>query len=131
MRHTTMYLVLSCFPILSCCPSVVFTGKSYPPTSHVDIYFHVADIKKSYKIIGKSEGRAWLLTDDDKIKKSMVVEAKRKGADGVVFTEATFELVSTPDKHDTTNGSNVSTGTQTNSGNTIQSLIRAYFIKYD
>lgn len=79
--------ILVCFFLVSCGPTVQYVGKNYEPTNHVDVYSSASEVKKAYEIIGNADGRAWLLTDYDKIKKTILKEAKKKGADAVIFPE--------------------------------------------
>jgi hypothetical protein len=103
---------------MSCGPAVEYAGRSYAPTSHVDIYFHTTDVIRNYEIIGKADGKAWLLTDYDKIRKSIVKEAGKKGADGVIFTGIHDELVNTSKYNDSS------------SAGQVQTVIEAIFIRY-
>ena len=69
--------------ILSCSPTVNYIGKTYSPSSNVDMN----DIKRSYEVIGKVEGISAILdpSNDGDIQDKIVAEAKPKGADGIIL----------------------------------------------
>lgn len=98
-------VILGCFCLSGCGPSVEYIGKSYPPTTNVEIFFNPADVKKPYETIGKVDGKAWPLSGYDKIQESIVKEAKKRGADAVIITRSGEQTVGT-----TTNSSTTSTG---------------------
>lgn len=104
-------LLLLIFVISSCSPSIQYMGRSYPPTSNVDIYFNAADVKKSYEVMGKVDGKAWPLSDYSKIQESIVAEAKKKGADGVIITGMKENVIGTSKNTTTTTTGNSSTST--------------------
>ena len=50
------YFVLSIITLLvlfGCVSPIHYIGRTYPATSHVDIYYSPHDIKKDYEVIGK------------------------------------------------------------------------------
>ncbi len=101
----TFITIISCFCLTGCGPSIQYIGKTYPPTTNVDIYFNPADVKKPYETIGKVDGKAWPLSGFDKIQESIVKEAKKRGADAVIITRSGEQVVGT-----TTNSSTTSAG---------------------
>jgi hypothetical protein len=115
MRNITILLALTGLFLPSCGPSVKYLGRSYASTSHVDVYSNTKEVKEKYDIMGNAEGTALLLTDYDKIKKSIVNEAKTKGANGVIFTGIGERVV-----YDSKDSSN----------SHVVSIIGAEFIRY-
>ena len=75
------------FIIVSCSPQLNYLGDEYPPTTHVDTYYDEGDIKQDFKVIGQLSGsnETNTLNSLDDIKKSMINEAKKRGADGIWF----------------------------------------------
>lgn len=136
---------------VACSPSVQYMGRSYPPTNHVEIFFSAADVKKSYEVMGKVDGKAWPLSDYSKIQESIVAEAKKKGADAVIFTgmgeqvigttknstttstggSSTSTTGNTDNGKSTTTGFDVSVSTNTTTSQQTEKVVRADFIKYN
>ena len=74
--------LLLIFTLVSCAPLIPYVGDRYPPTSTVDVYYSVKDIKRDYTIMGRMT-RELILGDHEK--KEMIEAAKRKGAEGIIF----------------------------------------------
>ena len=74
--------LLLIFTLVSCAPLIHYVGDSYPPTSKVDVYYSVKDIQRDYTIMGRMT-RELIMGDHEK--KEMIEEAKRKGAEGIIF----------------------------------------------
>ncbi|MFC6101674.1 hypothetical protein [Olivibacter domesticus] len=62
-----------------------YFGKSYPSTQNVDEYFDSADVKKSHTVMGKTE-LAQGFRSLEKSQQKIIDLAKKKGADGVIFS---------------------------------------------
>jgi hypothetical protein len=75
-------LTLLMFMLVSCATSIPYVGDSYPPTSTVDVYYSVEDIQREYRIMGRMTRE---LIRGDREKNEMIAEAKRKGAEGIIF----------------------------------------------
>ena len=73
---------------LTSCVSTDYIGKSYPPTSNVEIFFSENDIKGDYEVMGEltAETDDFVFTNGEKMQNKMVDEAKKKGADGIILT---------------------------------------------
>ncbi len=135
---------------MGCGPSVQYVGRSLPSTSNVDIFFNSSDVTKPYEVIGKVDGQAWPLTKFQKIQDKIVEEAKKRGADGVIFTSVENQVVGTTQNQttqatgglsskttgDESNNKTVSTGwdasvtTTTSTNKQTVKVMRADFIKY-
>jgi hypothetical protein len=68
------------------CASVDYVGKSFDPSTSVDMYFSEKDIEKDYTVIGHAIGMGGFGASTDKIQEKLIEEAKRKGADAVLIT---------------------------------------------
>ena len=66
------------------CASVNYVGKSFEPTTNVDLYFSKEDIQKEYTVMGHAIGSGTY--DSNAIQKALIEEAKEKGADAVLIT---------------------------------------------
>ena len=121
------------------CKSVSFVdyiGNSYDPTTTVDVYLSKGDIEQEYTVIGHALGFALPLgigadLSDDKIRKDLIEEAKRKGADAIVITGTEEKK----DKLDMPLGSIESGGTSTDlsihvADITTERQMKASFLKY-
>jgi uncharacterized protein YbjQ (UPF0145 family) len=76
------------------CPSVVFklTGTSYPATQTIDSYYAAKDVKHTYKVIGHFAVKSAEFTDYmERTKKDIIEEAKKQGADGLIFSSIDYE----------------------------------------
>ncbi len=95
------------------CASVEYVGKSFDPTTSVDMYFAEKDIEKDYTVIGHAIGIGEFGASTEKIQKELIEEAKRKGADAVLITGLGQERFNVGD-----------------SNSTDEKQINASFIKY-
>jgi len=68
------------------CASVNYVGKSFDPTTNVDIYFSKEEINKEYTVIGHAIGSGTFGASNDKIQNKLIEEAKLKGADAILIT---------------------------------------------
>lgn len=110
-----------------------YFGKSYPATQVVDEYYDSADIKKAHTIMGKTE-----LTQSfrslEKCQQKIIKLAKKKGADGVIFS-IEDDVYGTSNSNSGTINSQKKDKTTIYSGgssvNLKQKIVRATFIKYN
>ena len=80
------------------CASVKYIGKSYEPTTSVDVYYSEKDIKKEYEVMGHAIGRgAEIFVTDEQIHKKLMEEARKRGADAIVLTGLDIDHVSAGD----------------------------------
>lgn len=67
------------------CASVNYVGKSFDPTTRVDMYFAKEEIKKEYTVIGHALGSGtWV--SNEKIQRKLLKEAKFRGANAILIT---------------------------------------------
>lgn len=80
-------IVLAVSVVLTSCVSTDYVGKTYAPTSNVDIYVSEADIKQEYEVMGEilAESDDMMFTSGEKMQEKIVEKAKEKGADGIIF----------------------------------------------
>lgn len=88
MKNLCLLFVISF--VVSCAPRLYYLGDEYPSTSKVDTYFSPEDIEVEFKVIGQLTGRNVELGSQDLnvIKEAMVEEAKKRGANGILFLYA-------------------------------------------
>ncbi|MFD2289148.1 hypothetical protein GJU39_22845 [Pedobacter petrophilus] len=131
MRKTVLMIVFTVF--LNTTYAQKYFGKSYPATLQVDEYFESSDVKKPYTVMGKSELLQGFRSLEKAQKKTTEL-AKKKGADGVIFsieeeiygTSSSSGGVVNEKKKDKTTASSNTTTTDMK-----QKKIKAVFIKYD
>ena len=130
----TTILLLSC----SGCASLDYMGETFPPTSHVDVYYSETNVPREYHVMGELLATADLLVSTSKVQEKMVKKAQESGADAVVLlglehyqtgTTSNWEE-SSKEKQD--KKGNVATNTAGTSTSSIEEKkkIRALFIKY-
>jgi hypothetical protein len=67
------------------CAGVNYIGKSFDPTTTVDVYFSKEEIEKEYTVMGHALGSSRWVSNDE-IQEKLIEEAKRKGADAILVT---------------------------------------------
>jgi hypothetical protein len=79
--------------MLGCATPLQYVGKSYPPTSQVDIFFNSHDVKKPFEVMGTIEGTFSQSSDFNQTMEKVKKEARKQGADGVIISG--IELIPT------------------------------------
>ncbi len=93
-RTATFSLIAFAFAIGQGCVSVSYSGKSYEPTTNVEVIQKQKDIPAGYEIMGKAAATAPEAEGSRQdLEKKLVQKAKDKGADAVMIT--LYELVKT------------------------------------
>ncbi len=132
MRKSLLFVLFGLLLINSANAQKYF-GKSYEPTQNVDEYFDHADVKKPYTVMGKTE----LLQGFRSLEKSqqkIIDLAKKKGADGAIFSLEEDVYGSSTSSGGSINNKKKDKTTGTSSSSTVdlkQKKITATFIKYD
>ncbi len=70
------------------CVSVDYVGKTYPPTSSVDLYMSAADVKRPYEVIGDARAQVEALpfsSPAQQLQTKLMQEAQNRGANGVIL----------------------------------------------
>jgi len=123
-----------CFMLLiPACATVDYLGRSYPPTTNVELFFAEADIKESYEVMGRVNAHANDIVSAEKLQKKILEKARENGADAVVILgferyqtgEHTSYNETTKEKRSGT----TTTGSATTSSET-EKAIEAIFVKY-
>jgi hypothetical protein len=90
MRCTTrrsLALVVAVL-VASGCVSVDYVGKTYPPTSSVDLYMSAADVRRPYTVIGNARAQVEALpftNPAEQLQTKLLAEAQSRGAEGVIL----------------------------------------------
>jgi len=83
MKWSSVFMIVTLMVIG--CASVNYVGKSFNPTTNIDIYYSKEEIKKEYTLMGHAIGSG-TFTSNDKIQKKLIEEAQFKGADAILIT---------------------------------------------
>ena len=133
LKHTVPFLVLSVL-FVAACAKIDYIGQSYPPTTHVDLYFSDADIREDYQVMGHVIAQANEGISIENLQKQLEAKAREKGADGIVIHG--FDRIQTGEttvyNEETNRGRkkrNTTAITTTNAEEGRQ--IKAIFIKYE
>ena len=94
------------------CAHVNYIGKSFEPTSDVDVYFSKEEIEREYVIIGHAIGSGQLFVSNDKIGRKLREKAMANGADAILITGVGRDNAPTGD------------------GSVTEKQIQASFLKY-
>jgi hypothetical protein len=81
-RYTASLCLLLLIPA---CAHVDYIGRSYPPTTDVELFFAEADITESYEVMGRVNAHANDIVSAEKLQKKIIEKAKANGADAVVI----------------------------------------------
>lgn len=80
-----IFFIASIVSLASCGVSTHYVGKSYAPTSTVDIYMEWRDIPVDYEVMGYAEGTPDGLSTVENAQIKLEELARMKGADAIVF----------------------------------------------
>jgi hypothetical protein len=78
--------------IIAGCVSIDYKGKTYPPTTKVDVFWSKEAIKRPYSVMGKAVVSTWYMYQRRDAKPAIIAKAKECGADAVyvhAITETT------------------------------------------
>jgi len=78
------------------CVSVDYVGKSFSPTTSVDLYLSASDVKRPYEVIGNASAQVEVLpftNPSQQLQDELLAEARRRGADGIILGQVDSRLV--------------------------------------
>ena len=85
------------------CVNTDYVGKTYAPTTSVDVYYSMIDVKRSYEVMGKIKAEAMEGWDSTAMIAELQKQAQARGADAIVVedvhTEVTGSTTTTSGKH--------------------------------
>jgi hypothetical protein len=85
MFKCTVSLLALLILFVAACAKIDYIGQSYPPTTHVDLYFSDADIREDYQVMGHVIAQANEDISIESLQKQLEAKAREKGADGIVI----------------------------------------------
>jgi hypothetical protein len=74
--------------LLAGCASVDYVGKTYAPTSNVDLYMSADDVRRPYDVMGEARAQVVAMPfshPGPQLQDKLVAEARAKGADGIIL----------------------------------------------
>ena len=109
-----------------------YFGKTYTPTQTVDQFYDIADVTKGYTVMGKTELDKGFRSLE-KTQEKIIELAKKKGADGIIFTMEEEVFATTSSGSGTVSKKKENKATAFSNSTTTdlkEKKIRATFIKY-
>ena len=85
VNEKTVVLILLMILFVSACgrdDDIDYLGNSYPPTSHVDVYFSEDDVTEDYLVMGHATVDGG---DAEELQEKLIEKARENGADGIIF----------------------------------------------
>ena len=79
--------------LLGGCVNTDYVGESYAPTSQVDVYYAMEDVKKPHVVMGKITATAMDGWDSAEMVEELKSQAMAKGADGLVIMGVHTDVV--------------------------------------
>ena len=113
-RGRALSCTASVLLLLSGCVSVDYVGKTYAPTSNVDVYFSPDDVKRPYQTMGLVRAQVDVIpftNQSQQLQDKLIAEARQRGADGIIIGQ--IDQRTTPGTSQTTG---VATTKKKNSG---------------
>jgi len=126
-------LAIPALLLVAACAHVDYVGQTYPPTSHVDVFFAEGDVPREYTVMGKVIATANDLVSAEKLQAKVMQKAQAKGADAVVLTGMErYKSGQNTDYSETTEDRGRKTRTHGHSSTSDEEKkeIQALFIKY-
>jgi len=83
-----MTRLLMAVVLLAGCASVDYVGKTYAPTSNVDVYMSADDVGRPYEVMGEARAQVDTIPfskPGQQLQDKLVAEARAKGADGIIL----------------------------------------------
>jgi hypothetical protein len=119
------------------CTKIDYVGKSYAPTTNVDVFFSLDDVEGAYEVMGHLTATAGTFVSSEKMQEKIMEKAREKGADAVVILgldhyikEGGSSWSETTETTATTSGVQTTTTGSQSSNDEEMKEITARFIKY-
>lgn len=97
-----LFTIISTALLCAACVNTDYLGKSYAPTTSVDIYYNMTDVTRSHEVMGKITAAAMEGWDSNAMVEELRKQAMAKGADAIVIenihTETTGSTSTTTGK---------------------------------
>ncbi|AZA85487.1 hypothetical protein EG349_01115 [Chryseobacterium shandongense] len=130
MKRSILILLLALASNLSFAQK--YFGKTYPSTQRVDEYYDAGDVTKAHLIMGKTDLGIGFRSIE-KTQEKIIELAKKKGADGVIFSIEEEVYATTSSGSGSLSKKNEKKATAFNNSTSTdlkQTKVKAIFIKY-
>lgn len=109
-----------------------YFGKTYQPTQNIDEYYDIADVTKAHTVMGKAELDKGFRSLE-KTQAKIIELARKKGADGVIFSIEEEVYATSTSGGDVVNRKKEKKTTVSSNSTTMdlkEKTVKATFIKY-
>ena len=86
------FTIISTALLCVACVNTDYLGKSYAPTTSVDIYYSMSDVTRSHEVMGKITAKAMEGWDSNAMVEELRKQAMAKGADAIVIENTHTEI---------------------------------------
>lgn len=96
--RSTLRLCLLVAFVAAGCVSVDYVGRSFPPTTNVDLYLSPDDVRRPYQVIGSASAQVETIpftNPSQQLQEKLLAEARSRGADGVILGNVDTREVTT------------------------------------
>ena len=87
------FTIISTALLCVACVNTDYLGKSYAPTTSVDIYYNMSDVTRSHEVMGKITANAMEGWDSNAMVEELQKQAMAKGADAIVIENIHTETI--------------------------------------
>ncbi len=87
MKIPKALILFSILVFSSCGNKIIYFGREYAETEHVDIYFRESDVQEPNEIMGKLTYEVSAKKRSDKVQRKITDRVKKKGADAIIFDD--------------------------------------------
>ena len=98
-----LYSVIAIALLCAGCVNTDYAGKTYAPTTSVDVYYSTGDVKRSYEVMGIIKAEAMEGWDSNAMIAELQSQAMAKGADAILIEDVRTEVTGSTS---TTSGKN-------------------------
>jgi len=86
-RKNILLALTIALTLTSCGNRVIYFGRTYAPTTNVDIFFRESDVKHSHEIMGKVVYEVSAKKRSAKVQEKLMRTSRRNGADAIIFDD--------------------------------------------
>ena len=116
------------------CTNIKYIGDSYPPTTHVDVYFDERDVEQDFRVIGHADATAPDYVNTEDMMKKLKEKAMEKGAHAIIVLgfdrNVVGESTRWENKTETDDDDNVKESGYSTTSTEKENEIRVIFIRY-
>lgn len=128
MKRIKLLFALASLVVATSCISVDYLGKSYQPTTQVELFFDEHDITKDFEVMGtiNAEMPDWM--NMEKMQERLIEKAREKGADAVLIGDLEKQVTGSTSTSNSNGGP--FWGTTTSTTTERVKIVTAKLLKY-